>query len=111
MLLILPFLFWNRISAPVTVPHPTHPNMAKFSTREEWDYFNGQICDQIRGVGQMKLSHLIAGLYQNISKHTMHHADPEITVQNLPESQSNVEKEFAEDGTMPKGSALNFLKV
>ena len=103
-LLVLPFLFWNWISAYVTVQHHTHPNVAWFATREEWNYFNGQV----RGTVHVKLPRPIELLFHNILEHTAHHADPKIPLYHLPECQSNLEKKFAEDVTIQNGSVFKF---
>lgn len=103
-LLLVPFLFWNWISAYVTVQHHTHPNIAWFKSREEWNYFNGQV----RGTVHVKLPRPIEILFHNILEHTAHHADPKIPLYNLPECQSNLEKEFTDDVTIQNGSIFKF---
>lgn len=103
-LLIVPFLFWNWISAYVTIQHHTHPNVAWFRSREEWNYFNGQV----RGTVHVKLPRPIEILFHNILEHTAHHADPKIPLYNLPECQSKLEEKFAADVTIQDGSVFKF---
>ncbi len=103
-LIIVPFLFWNWISAYVTVQHHTHPSVAWFKTREEWNFFNGQV----RGTVHVKLPRPIEIIFHNILEHTAHHADPKIPLYHLPECQRNLENFFNEDVTIQHGSVFRF---
>jgi omega-6 fatty acid desaturase (delta-12 desaturase) len=103
-LLIVPFLFWNWISAYVTVQHHTHPNVAWFKSREQWNYFNGQVL----GTVHVKLPRPVEILFHNILEHTAHHADPKIPLYNLPECQRNLEEKFTGDVTLQDGGVFNF---
>jgi len=106
LLIVIPFLFWNWISAYVTVQHHTHPQVAWFATKEEWSYFNGQV----RGTVHVKLPRPIELIFHNILEHTAHHADPKIPLYNLPDCQHNLEKNFTGDVTLQDGSVFQFGK-
>jgi omega-6 fatty acid desaturase (delta-12 desaturase) len=103
-LVIVPYLFWNWVMAFVTLQHHTHPNVAWFDTKEEWNFFNGQI----RGTVHLTLPRPIELLFQNILEHTAHHVDPKIPLYNLTVSQKKLEHEFTEDITVQKGSIAQF---
>src|SRR5262249_32646346 len=95
-LVIVPYLFWNWVMAFVTLQHHTHPSVAWFATKEEWNFFNGQV----RGTVHVTLPRPIEMLFQNILEHTAHHVDPKIPLYNLPVSQKELEREFKEDITV-----------
>ncbi len=105
-LVVIPYLFWNWIMAFVTLQHHTHPKVAWFASKEEWNFFNGQV----RGTVHVVLPRPIEILFQNILEHTAHHVDPKIPLYNLTECQKKLEHQFKEDITVEKSSISQFRK-
>jgi omega-6 fatty acid desaturase (delta-12 desaturase) len=105
-LIILPYLFWNWLMAFVTLQHHTHPKVAWFASKEEWNFFYGQV----RGTVHVTLPRPLELMFQNILEHTAHHVDPKIPLYKLTESQKNLERNFKEDITVQNGSIFQFAK-
>ncbi len=105
-IVLAPYFFFNWLMAFITLQHHTHPSVAWFSTREEWDFFNGQV----RGTVHVKMPRLFEFLFQNILEHTAHHVDPKIPLYQLAQCQKTLENHFAEDITVEKGSIFQFHK-
>jgi acyl-lipid omega-6 desaturase (Delta-12 desaturase) len=103
---VLPYLVWNWLMAFITLQHHTNPNVAWFSSKEEWTFFNGQI----RGTVHVKLPRLLEILFQNILEHTAHHVDPKIPLYNLPDCQKKLECEFKDSINIQSGSIFHFYK-
>jgi len=84
---VWPFVVWNWIMAFATLQHHTHPRVAWFDSKEEWNYFSGQV----EGTVHVQLPRWIEALYHNIFEHTAHHVDPKIPLYNLRHSQRQLE--------------------
>jgi omega-6 fatty acid desaturase (delta-12 desaturase) len=106
LLIVVPFLVWNWLMAFVTLQHHTHPCVAWFGSREEWNFYNGQIL----GTVHVKLPRVFELLFQNILEHTAHHVDPKIPLYKLPESQRSLEARFKDDITVQNGSIFQFSR-
>jgi omega-6 fatty acid desaturase (delta-12 desaturase) len=103
-LIMVPFLFWNWLMAFVTLQHHTHPKVAWFASKEEWNFYNGQV----RGTVHVTLPRPLELMFQNILEHTAHHVDPKIPLYKLPQCQKNLEHKFKDDIIIQDGSLFQF---
>lgn len=95
-----PFLIWNWIMAFATLQHHTHPRVAWFDSREEWNFFFGQV----EGTVHMKLPRWLELFYHNIFEHTAHHVDTKIPLYRLHESQRELELAYPVNVTILRTS-------
>jgi omega-6 fatty acid desaturase (delta-12 desaturase) len=103
-LLFVPFMVWNWLMAFVTLQHHTHPDVAWFNSRDEWNFFKGQVWGTVHAT----LPRPIELLFHNILEHTAHHVDPKIPLYNLTQSQRDLEQIFSHDIVIQKSSVPKF---
>lgn len=89
---VLPFAIWNVLMGFVTYQQHTHPNVAWYADRREWDPIKAQVQSTVHVVFPPPIGALLG----NIMEHTAHHVDVAIPLFDLPEAQRRVESEFPE---------------
>lgn len=85
-----PFAVWHAIIGFVTYQQHTHPDVAWYADRRQWD----PLTAQLRGTVHILFPPLAAALLGNFMDHTAHHLDAAIPMFELPEAQQRVEEAF-----------------
>ena len=89
---VVPFLLWNGIMGFVVYLHHTHPTIAWFQNRQEWQrhraYLTATAC--------ARLPFGIDRLMHNIMEHNAHHVNPRIPMFSLREAQHVLQEKFPE---------------
>jgi omega-6 fatty acid desaturase (delta-12 desaturase) len=98
------FLVFNWIMAFVTIQHHRHPRARWYASRDEWDFYKGQVC----GTVHLHMPRLIEFFFGNILEHTAHHVDKKVPMYRLRESQAALEAAFGPDVIVEKFS-LGYL--
>ena len=87
---VVPFLLWNGIMGFVVYLHHTHPTIAWFQNRQEWQrhraYLTATAC--------ARLPFGIDRLMHNIMEHNAHHLNPRIPMFALRAAQEVLEEKF-----------------
>ncbi len=91
--LILPFLCWTQTMGLVIYQHHTHPAVAWFDKRAEWNVHQVQLRNAIHIIFPCPLNVLL----HNIMEHTAHHVDIGVPLHNLGGAQTLLEETFPDD--------------
>lgn len=87
---VVPFLLWNGIMGFVVYLHHTHPTIAWFQNRQEWQrhraYLTATAC--------ARLPFGIDRLMHNIMEHNAHHLNPRIPMYTLRAAQQVLREKF-----------------
>ncbi len=87
---VVPFLLWNGIMGFVVYLHHTHPTIAWFQNRQEWQreraYLTATAC--------ARLPFGIDRLMHNIMEHPAHHLNPRIPMYTLRAAQQVLREKF-----------------
>ncbi|HRH43974.1 MAG TPA: fatty acid desaturase [Pyrinomonadaceae bacterium] len=108
--IILPFTVWITLYVYITFLQHTHPQVAWFDKKDEWNFFRGQV----EGSVHILTSGLLRIVTNNVLEHAAHHVDVRIPLYNLRESQSALKTEFPKAIRTQKGiflAAFRTLKV
>ena len=88
--MVVPFLLWNGIMGFVVYLHHTHPTIAWFQNRQEWQrhraYLTATACARLP-LGIDRLMH-------NIMEHNAHHLNPRIPMYTLRAAQQVLREKF-----------------
>ena len=89
---IVPFLLWNAVMGFVVYLHHTHPTIAWFRNRQEWQrnkaYLTSTAC--------VRFPFGIERLMHDIMEHNAHHLNPRIPMFNLRAAQRTLHERFPE---------------
>lgn len=91
--LALPFALWNGIMGFVVYVHHTHPGIAWFQKRQEWQRFRAYLT----ATANVRLPLGLDRLMHNIMEHNAHHLNPRIPMFALRRAQSVLIEKFAGD--------------
>ncbi|MFN4261547.1 MAG: fatty acid desaturase [Gemmataceae bacterium] len=86
----LPFLIWNWVMGFSIYQHHNHPRIVWYATKEEWDFFAGQVESTVH----IQLPAVFEWLSAHIMQHTAHHVNPKIPLYRLTESQRHIEQAY-----------------
>lgn len=84
---VLPQAVWNAVMGFVTFQHHTHPDVAWFDDRKQWD----PLAAQVENTVHVEFPWLVGQLLGNIMEHTAHHVDVKIPLFRLQEAQKALE--------------------
>jgi omega-6 fatty acid desaturase (delta-12 desaturase) len=90
---IAPFLLWNVIMGFVVYVHHTHPTIAWFQKRQEWQRCRAYLT----ATAHVRLPLGMGYLLHNIMEHNAHHMNPRIPMFALRAAQKLVRDRFAEE--------------
>jgi len=88
--IVLPFLIWNWGLGVAIFQHHNHPQAVWYATREEWDFFAGQVESTVHAQMPRWLDWVSAFIMQ----HTAHHVNSRIPLYRLPASQRCLERAY-----------------
>jgi omega-6 fatty acid desaturase (delta-12 desaturase) len=86
-----PFLLWNGIMGFVVFLHHTHPRIAWFQKRQEWQRCRAYLV----ATAHVRLPLGIDRLMHNIMEHNAHHVNPRISMFGLRAAQRLLTERFA----------------
>ena len=89
---IVPFALWNVVMGFVVFVHHTHPKIAWFSKRHEWQRHRAYLSATVR----VRFPFGIDRLMHNIMEHNAHHLNPRIPMYSLRRAQALLEERFSE---------------
>jgi omega-6 fatty acid desaturase (delta-12 desaturase) len=89
--IVLPFLVWNWSMGFAIFQHHNHPRAVWYASREEWDFFAGQVESTVHAQMPPWLDWLSAF----IMHHTAHHVNRRIPLYRLSESQRHLRRAYA----------------
>ncbi|MDF3835198.1 fatty acid desaturase [Cupriavidus basilensis] len=107
VVVIIPFIVWNYVMAFVTLQHHTHPSVRWARTREEWDFFHGQV----EGTVHVQPPRWLDVLFGNIFQHTAHHVDKGIPLYHLVVAQTALESRYRASITYERMSLSHFRRI
>jgi omega-6 fatty acid desaturase (delta-12 desaturase) len=85
---LLPFALWNYLMSFAIYCHHTHPDVKWFENREEWSFYEAQVC----ATTHTRFRSGFDRLFHNIFEHTAHHVDTAIPFYALPTAQEELEE-------------------
>ena len=91
--LVIPFLIWNITMGFVIYSHHTHPDVAWFEGRQNWNGARAQVENTIHVTFPLPFSALL----HNIMEHTAHHVEIGIPLYELIGAQDQLEESFPAD--------------
>ena len=91
--------------AVVTFLHHTHPRVPWYRTKQESNFFVGQV----RTTVLVKLPTVMERLLHNINVHGAHHVDPRVPFIALPEAQQRLQQHFVDDVILERWSVASFI--
>jgi acyl-lipid omega-6 desaturase (Delta-12 desaturase) len=80
---VVPFLLWNGIMGFVVFVHHTHPTIAWFQKRQEWQRYRAYVT----ATAHVSLPLGLDRLMHNIMEHNAHHVNPRISMFSLRAAQ------------------------
>lgn len=86
----LPFLIWNWGMGVAIFQHHNHPRAVWYATREEWDFFAGQIESTVHA----QMPRWVDWISAFIMQHTAHHVNSRIPLYRLSGSQRYLERAY-----------------
>lgn len=90
--IIVPFALWNAIMGFVVFVHHTHPKIAWFQKRHDWQRHRAYLSSTVR----VRFPFGIDRLMHNIMEHNAHHLNPRIPMYSLRRAQALLEERFSE---------------
>ena len=103
--ILFPYAIWNLMMGFVIFHHHTHPRVAWFNRREEWN----AMCAQLENTVNVIFPGPINSLLHNIMDHTAHHLDVNVPLYALPAAQRVVEEHYPDDVVVQRWSWSHFL--
>jgi len=88
---VVPFAIWNVIMGFVVFVHHTHPNIAWFTKRAEWQRYRAYLTATVH----VRFPFGIDRLMHNIMEHNAHHLNPRIPMYTLRDAQSALTERFS----------------
>jgi omega-6 fatty acid desaturase (delta-12 desaturase) len=93
MAIVLPFLVWNWGMGVAIFQHHNHPRAVWYATREEWDFFAGQIESTVHA----QMPRWVDWISAFIMQHTAHHVNSRIPLYRLSASQRYLERAYPKE--------------
>ena len=87
---VVPFALWNCVMGFVVFVHHTHPSVAWFQKRHEWQRYRAYLT----ATAHVKLPFGIDRLLHNIMEHNAHHLNPRIPMYSLRRAQALLQERF-----------------
>ena len=87
---VVPFALWNFIMGFVVFVHHTHPAIAWFQKRQEWQRYRAYLTATVH----VKFPFGIDRLMHNIMEHNAHHLNPRIPMYSLRKAQRVLNERF-----------------
>jgi len=87
---LLPFALWNAIMGFVVFVHHTHPEIAWFQKRHEWQKYRAYLTATV----QVRFPLGLDRLMHNIMEHNAHHLNPRIPMYSLRRAQAVLSERF-----------------
>jgi omega-6 fatty acid desaturase (delta-12 desaturase) len=91
--IVLPFLVWNWGMGVAIFQHHNHPRAVWYATREEWDFFAGQVESTVHA----QMPRWIDWISAFIMQHTAHHVNSRIPFYRLSEAQRHLERAYRDE--------------
>ncbi len=88
--ILIPFALWNAIMGFVVFVHHTHPDIAWFQKRQEWQRYRAYLTATVH----VKFPFGIDRLMHNIMEHNAHHLNPRIPMFALRRAQHLLHERF-----------------
>lgn len=88
--IVVPFALWNTIMGFVVFVHHTHPAIAWFQKRHEWQRYRAYLTATV----QVGFPFGIDRLMHNIMEHNAHHLNPRIPMYSLRRAQAVLTERF-----------------
>jgi len=89
---LIPFALWNVIMGFVVFVHHTHPAIAWFQKRHEWQKYRAYLTATV----QVRLPFGIDRVMHNIMEHNAHHLNPRIPMYSLRRAQAVLTERFTD---------------
>ncbi len=90
-----PFALWNIIMGFVVYVHHTHPSIAWFQNRQEWQRARAYLTS----TANVRLPWGIDRLMHNIMEHNAHHLNPRIPMISLHSAQCAIQEQYTDQFT------------
>jgi len=90
--IFVPFALWNAIMGFVVFVHHTHPAIAWFQKRHEWQRYRAYLTATV----QVRFPFGIDRLMHNIMEHNAHHLNPRIPMYSLRRAQAVLTERFSD---------------
>ncbi len=90
--IVLPFALWNAVMGFVVFVHHTHPAIAWFEKRRDWQKFRAYLT----ATANVRLPLGLDRLMHNIMEHNAHHLNPRIPMFKLRGAQRLLQQRFAD---------------
>jgi acyl-lipid omega-6 desaturase (Delta-12 desaturase) len=90
--IVLPFLIWNWSMGVAIYQHHNHPRAIWYATRDEWDFFAGQVESTVHA----QMPRWIDWISAFIMQHTAHHVNSRIPLYRLSASQFCLERAYVD---------------
>ena len=87
---LIPFALWNVVMGFVVFVHHTHPAIAWFQKRQEWQKYRAYLTATV----QVRLPFGIDRVMHNIMEHNAHHLNPRIPMYSLRRAQAVLTEHF-----------------
>jgi omega-6 fatty acid desaturase (delta-12 desaturase) len=87
---VVPLALWNCVMGFVVFVHHTHPSVAWFQKRHEWQRYRAYLT----ATAHVKLPFGIDRLLHNIMEHNAHHLNPRIPMYSLRRAQALLQERF-----------------
>ena len=84
---VVPQVVWNALMGFVIYVQHTHPDIAWFDNRREWEWFSAQLAS----TPHVEFPLPFSALLHNIMEHTVHHLDVHVPHHALPAAQAELE--------------------
>jgi omega-6 fatty acid desaturase (delta-12 desaturase) len=89
--ILVPFALWNAIMGFVVFVHHTHPSIAWFQRRQDWQRCRGYLTS----TANVRLPFGLDRLMHNIMEHNAHHVNPRISMFKLRRAQRLLQDDSA----------------
>jgi len=90
---LVPFALWNVIMGFVVFVHHTHPRIAWFAKRQEWQRCRAYLTSTV----QVRLPLGLDRVMHNIMEHNAHHVNPRISMFTLRNAQRVLRERFSDE--------------
>jgi omega-6 fatty acid desaturase (delta-12 desaturase) len=104
---VIPFALWNVIMGFVVFVHHTHPGIAWFSKRQEWQRYRAYLTATVH----VRFPFGIDRLMHNIMEHNAHHVNPRIPMYKLRGAQRALQERFTGEYRAYQLDWRNFIDV
>jgi omega-6 fatty acid desaturase (delta-12 desaturase) len=104
---VLPWLVWIWFMGVATFVQHTHPRIAWYDHRDEWEFYHVQL----KSTTHFDMPAVNDLLLNNIMDHAAHHLDPRIPLYSLKESQRRLETEAPEHAVVVPGTIREYFDI